>query len=387
MGHPKPSGLCIATLLLVFSLAPAQAQRERGTENGEWRYYAGDIYSTKYSPLDQINVDTVRRLRISWQREALDVTIREKYPSARVQNNFQSTPLMAGGVLYASVGLGMVAAMDAATGETIWVYDPTGQGEQPSGRAMRGVAYWRDGNDERIVFVSGEYLVALDAKTGRPISSFGKVDLKLGLSRPVGRYNWSSSPLISNDVIVVGSGVNDIGSVEGRSTKEMPPGDVRGYDVRTGKQLWLFKTIPTNGEFGNDTWEDNSWEYTGNTNVWSWMSADPGLGYVYLPLTTPTNDWYGGHRKGDNLFAESLVCLDIRTGGRKWHFQAVHHGLWDYDFPAAPILLDINVDGRPIKAVAIVSKQAFTYVFDRVTGRPIWPIEERPVPQFGREVD
>ena len=183
-------------------------------------------------------------------------------------------------------------------------------------------------------------------------------------------------PSSVRDVVVVGSSIHDV-----PTHKEWPRGDISGFDVRTGKKLWTLHSIPQKGEFGNDTWGDDSWTYTGSTNVWTNMSADEELGYVYLPFGTPTDDWYGGHRPGANLFAESLVALDAKTGKRVWHFQAVHHGVWDYDFPAAPILVDINVNGKPIKAVAQVSKQGFTYVFDRRTGAPVWPIEERPVPQ------
>ena len=259
------------------------------------------------------------------------------------------------------------------------------------GAATRGVAYWADpeSDDERIIAVVASKLVALNARTGERYLDFGEggqVDLTLGYDdRQVESFAWRSAPLVVSDIVVIGSAITDIVSQSQPALKTMPPGDVRGFHVRTGEQRWIFHTIPREGEFGNDTWltapnEDRaSWEYTGNTNMWAWPSADEELGYVYLPLSTPTSDYYGGHRHGDNLFAESLVCLDARTGQRVWHFQAVHHGLWDYDFPAAPNLIDITVDGREIKAVAIVSKQAFTYVFDRVTGEPVWPIEERSV--------
>jgi quinoprotein glucose dehydrogenase len=246
----------------------------------------------------------------------------------------------------------------------------------------RGVAYWADGDDQRILFGTGDgYLIALNAKTGKPISTFGqqgRIDLTQGLGRPVDRrlYGVSSPPVISRDVVVMGSKVHDV-----PLTKAMPPGDVRGFDVRTGKQKWQFRAIPGEGEFGNETWKQGSWKTTGSANVWTLMSADDALGYVYLPFSTPSNDNYGGNRPGDGLFGESLVCVDARTGKRIWHFQIVHHGLWDYDPPAAPNLIDIRVDGKPVKAVALVSKQGFVYVFDRVTGKSIWPIEERPVPQ------
>jgi len=298
---------------------------------------------------------------------------------------------MAGGLLYISTALGMVTALDATTGEVVWFDAPPAREGQTRGVATRGVAYWTDGTDTRILAVLGSRLVALDAKTGERDPDFGdagEIDLVQGYDdRVVESFRWRSAPLVVNDVVVIGSAIGDIINATMPALKEMPPGDVRGFDVRTGEQLWIFHTIAREGEPGNETWltglnEDRaSWEYTGNTNMWASPSADEELGYVYLPLSTPTGDYYGGHRPGDNLFAESLVCLDARTGERIWHFQAVHHGLWDYDFPAAPTLVDITVDGRDIKAVAITSKQANTYVFDRVTGEPVWPIEERPVQQ------
>ena len=268
-------------------------------------------------------------------------------------------------------------------------FDAAPEGAQRRGGSSRGVAYWTDGDDARIIAVVGSSLVALNAKTGARYPDFGaggEVNLVEGYNDPrVQSFGWRSSPIVASDVVIVGSSILDVFTSQMSALKEAPPGDVRGYDVRTGEQLWIFHTIPKEGEVGNETWLTNvdedrpSWVYTGNTNMWAWASADDELGYVYLPLSTPTGDWYGGHRHGDNLFAESLVCLDAKTGERIWHFQAVHHGLWDYDFPTAPNLVDITVDGREVKAVAIVSKQAFTYVFDRVTGEPVWPIEERPV--------
>jgi quinoprotein glucose dehydrogenase len=365
---------------------------------GEWRAYAADKASSKYSPLDQIDRHNVAGLEIAWRQLTVPSVVGQ---GRRAPLSSQNTPLMVGGLLYISTGLGSVAALDATTGEVVWFADPetADSGSSPrgsGGTATRGVAYWSDvsegetESDERIIAIVGPYLVALDARTGARYPDFGDggaVDLRRGYdTRTVDSYTWRSAPLVVNDVIVVGSYITDFLSAVQPVTKEAPPGDVRGYDVRTGEQIWIFHTIPQDGEFGNETWETNpnedrpSWEYSGHTNMWSFPSGDEELGYVYLPLTTPTNDYYGGHRPGDNLFAESLVCLDVRTGERVWHFQAVHHGLWDYDFASAPNLVDIVVDGRPIKAVAIVSKQAFTYVLDRVTGDPVWPIEERPVP-------
>ena len=355
---------------------------------GEWPAYASDKASSKYSPLDQINKENVARLQIAWRQSTIPDEARHgsTIPApARSQN----TPLMVDGLLYISTGLGSISALDATTGAVVWSADPQrGPGaEGPRGNTTRGVAYWHD----RVIAVVGPFLTAFDAKTGERVPAFGDagvVDLRRGYDdRVVESYTWRSAPLVVNEVIVVGSFNTDFLAAVQPATKEAPPGDVRGYDVRTGEQLWIFHTIPREGEFGNETWETNpnedraSWEYSGHTNMWSFPSGDEELGYVYLPLTTPTNDYYGGHRWGDNLFAESLVCLNVKTGERVWHFQAVHHGLWDYDFASAPNLIDITVDGRAIKAVAIVSKQAFTYVFDRVTGEPVWPMEERPVPQ------
>ena len=380
----RMESLLLVTLLALVASPVARAQ------TGEWRAYGADAAGTKYSPLDQITADNAGDLRVVWRQSTIPDAIRQGNavrPPAVVQN----TPLMADGRLYVSTALGTVAALDATTGEVVW-FDPLPDGVTRRGSATRGVAYWEDSDrdDARIIAVEGSTLVALNARTGARYPDFGRegeVDLTRGYdTRPVTRFSWRSAPLVVNDVVIIGSAVTDFVNETMPARKEMPPGDVRGFDVRTGEQLWIFHTVPQEGEVGNETWltgpdEDRaSWEYTGNTNMWAWPSADEELGYVYLPLSTPTNDYYGGHRPGDNLFAESLVCLDARTGERIWHFQAVHHGVWDYDFPAAPNLVDITVDGLDIKAVAIVSKQGFTYVFDRVTGEPVWPIEERPVP-------
>jgi quinoprotein glucose dehydrogenase len=349
----------------------------------EWLSYAGDKASSKYSPLDQINGDNFNRMKIAWTLRSPDEEI-EKANSNLSTWVWESTPLMVGGVLYVSTSMSQVAAIDAATGKTRWVYDPeTWKNGRPSnnGFVHRGVTYWADGEDQRILFGTGDgYLICLNAQTGKPISTFGqagRIDLTQGLSRAVDRryYGVSSPPIICRDVVVMGSKVHDVPTMP-----TMPPGDVRGFDVRTGKQQWVFRAIPGEGEFGNETWENDSWKTAGGANVWTMMSADEALGYVYLPFSTPSNDFYGVQRPGNGIFGESLVCLEARTGKRVWHFQMAHHGVWDYDLPAAPNLTDIRVNGNAVKAVAQVTKQGFVFVFDRVTGEPIWPIEERPVP-------
>jgi len=364
-------------------LAHAQEQAVPGTAT-EWLSYGGDKAGSKYSPLNQIGTENFNRLRIAWTWRSADEEIAKANPNLKTWA-WESTPLMVGGVLYVSTSLSVAAAIDAATGKTRWVYDPeTWKNGTPSnnGFVHRGVAWWAEGVDQRILFGTGDgYLICLNAQRGKPISSFGqqgRIDLTQGLGRPVDRrlYGVSSPPIICRDVVVMGSKVHDFPLV-----KEMPPGDVRGFDVRTGKQQWLFRTVPGEGEFGNETWDQGSWKTTGGANAWTLMSADEALGYVYLPFGTPSNDFYGGQRPGNGIFGESLVCLDVRTGKRIWHFQMVHHGVWDYDLPAAPNLIDIRVNGKPVPAVAQVSKQGFCYVFDRVTGKPIWPIDERPVPQ------
>ena len=366
-------------LALAWITAPAFGQS--GAVGGGWPHYAGDHGSTKYTSLDQIDKNNFKDLEILWRWESVDKLLKDK--TRFRPYDFRGTPLYAEGAIYICTNFCQIAALDAATGQTRWVHDPKSYEKGRITHAVfhhRGLEYWTDGHEQRLLIATGgRQLVSVDAKTGRPDPSFGTdgvVDLSQDLGRKVNvRDIAHSSPVIvCRDTVIVGSIINDF-----TNTKESPPGHIRGYDVRTGQLRWRFHSIPQEGEFGNDTWDDDSWKYTGNTNVWSMMSADDELGYVYLPFGTPTNDYYGGHRKGDNLFAECLVCLDAETGKRVWHFQAVHHGLWDYDFPCAPNLVDITVDGKPIKAVAQVSKQGFTYVFDRVTGKPVWPIEERSV--------
>ena len=373
----------ILRLFLVLALLPMPVIAQQGVTNGQWPAYGGDLGSTKYSPLDQIDAGNADRVSVLWQWNSPDNALSTDN-SDLIAAAFKATPIMVDGVLYIRTSLSVVAAIDAVTGEELWTFDPKSyEAGRPTnlGFNSRGVAHWAGGAESRIFLATGDSrLWALDAGTGEPITGFGSdgsIDLTGGLRREVpGRaYQVMSPPLVIGDVVVVGSSVFD-----GPRYMTAPPGDVRAFDVRTGEQRWIFHTVPQAGEHGNETWENDSWQYTGNTNVWTIMSADEELGYVYLPIGTPTNDWYGGHRLGDNLFAESIVAVEASTGQRVWHFQLVHHGVWDYDIPAAPTLIDISVDGRPIKALAQVTKQGFVYVFDPVTGEPVWPIEERPVP-------
>jgi quinoprotein glucose dehydrogenase len=371
----------VAGLVLVLVLG-AIAPNNRPI--GEWRVYGADLANTKYAPLDQISRDNVRSLRIAWRWRSIDQDVLAARPDLHTFLN-EATPLMAGGRLYTVTSLSQIAAIDPATGRTIWSYDPKAyDAGQPVnlGFVNRGLAYWRlDTDTERLYFGTGDgYLIALDAGTGRPVPSFGdagRVDLTSGLRRPVNRaeYSVTSPPIVSRGVVIVGSSVLDPVLRQAGA-----PGDVRGFDARTGKLRWTFHTIAQRGEPGAETWEDGSSERTGNANVWTIMSADESLGYVYLPVSTPTSDFYGGHRRGANLYGDSLVAVRAETGQRVWHFQTTHHGLWDYDLPAAPVLADATIGGRPRKIVAQVTKQGFCFVFDRETGEPVWPIEERPVP-------
>jgi quinoprotein glucose dehydrogenase len=376
--------------VVALAVAMATIAGRAADKNRDWPAYAGDKASTKYSPLDQIDKRTIKNLKIAWRRSGMPEELRDMYPNTLAPANYQHTPLMVDGLLYMSTAVGAVTALDPATGKTVWfdTLPPRPDGQGPArGGPTRSIAYWTDGRDARIIANVGTNLVALNAKTGKRYADFGdngQVDLLKGFERPITGWRWSSGPLVVKDVVVIGgvpAPATDILNERAKAPKEMPPDDIRGYDVRTGKMLWTFHVVPRAGELGNDTWLNDSWTYSGNSGVWSLISADEDLGYVYLPFETATGDYYGGTRPGNNLFAESIMCLDAKTGKRVWHFQTVHHGLWDYDLPAAPVLADITVNGRRIKAVAQVSKQAFVYVLDRVTGQPVWPIEERPVPQ------
>ena len=393
----RHAGLVIAAVAVVaIGLgAPPPAAAQYGAVDGEWRSYAGDPGSTKYSPLDQIDAGNFGDLRIAWRWASVDADVDLEAIASDDERlsilGLQATPLMIDGVLYLSTALYQAAAVDAGTGETVWVHDPQAYlgGRPTHAYRSRGVAYWSedDGSDARIFWGTSEaYLLAVDARTGEPIRDFGddgRVDLMEGIPRAVrGETNYqgrnligvASPPAIARDVVLTPTIVSDF-----VVRREAPPGWVKGVDARTGDVKWVFRTVPLGDDFGADTWQNESWRYSGNANIWPPLSSDEELGMFYLPTGTPTSDYYGGHRLGDNLFAESIVAVDAETGARVWHFQAVHHGVWDYDFPAAPTLLDITVDGRRIKALAQVSKQGFTYVFDRATGEPVWPIEELAV--------
>ena len=377
--HHKLSML--STVLFAMVLSPRIAAQD-------WPSYGGDNGSQKYSILDQINADNVSELEVSWEWESVDnptvAANLEAGNNRAVPAAYKATPIVVDGVMYVSTSFGRIVALDAFSGELKWSFDTAAW---EAGRPMnlgyntRGVAHWQKGDQQRLFFATYDsYLWSIDLATGMPDSDFGesgRVDLVLGLGRDFERrlYGVISPPLVTNDRVIVNSAIHD-----SPQSLEMPPGDVRAFNPETGEVVWVFHTIPQAGEYGNDTWENGSSEYTGNTNSWTIMSADDEQGIVYIPIGTPTNDWYGGKRLGDNLFAESLVAVRADTGERVWHFQTVHHGLWDYDLPAAPTLVDITVDGRPLKAVAQISKQGFTYVFDRITGEPVWPIEERAVP-------
>ena len=351
---------------------------------GEWSYFGADKAFTRYSPLDQIDRDNVRDLRIVWRRPAVDPELRAAFPELRPNAYLRSTPVKIDGVLYAPNALGLIDAFDPATGETVWQQEPVSTVMQEvAGQSTRGVDYWTDGTDQRLLLVRGEYLYAVNLKTGRRYPGFGLADqgrVDLHWDRALaGRFSWTGGPIVVGDVVIV-AGITG-GAGDGGVVREAAPEDVRGFDVRTGQLLWTFHVVPRSGEFGADTWGDGSAEYSGDLGSWCCLTADEALGHVYVPLSAPTGIAYGGHRPGDNLFSDSLVALDAKTGERAWHFQMVHHDLWEYDTVGPPTLGDIIVDDRQIKAVMQPSKTAFLYVLDRETGEPVWPIEERKVPQ------
>ena len=374
-----PTALALSLLCVAI---PASAQS--GAKNGEWQTYGGDLASTRYSPLDQIKADNFSKLEVAWRFKTDSLGPRPEF-------KLEATPLMVRGVLYSVGGSRRaVVAMDPATGEMLWMHS---ENEGARGAAAprqlsgHGLAYWTDGKEERILYVTPGYrLIALDARTGTRIPTFGKdgvVDLKQDDDQDIDLINGDiglhSTPVVAKNVVIVGAAHLTGGVPKSRKNVK---GYVRGFDVRTGKRLWIFHTIPLPGEYGSDSWDSkDSLAYTGNTGVWGQISVDEDLGLVYLPVELPTGDYFGGDRPGNGLFGESIVAVDLQTGKRKWHYQLVHHGIWDMDIPCAPILADITVNGRTVKALAQPTKQAFLYVFNRETGEPIWPIVERPVPQ------
>jgi glucose dehydrogenase len=393
-------GLCVTTMLATgcsrapesaappasdTAAPPSQAPQNPSTASNdvEWRYYGGNLAAQRYSPLDQINRDNAAKLTVAWRFATGNF-------GPRPEQRNEATPLMIDGVLYTTVGITRnVVAIDPLTGETLWLWRAIDGEERfeaaPRKTSGRGLSYWTDGqgNERLLVVTPGFHLVALDLETGRQVPGFGEngvVDLMQGVRGEVNddtSIGNSSPALVVGDVVVVGP-AHDVAMRP--PSKANLKGDVRGYDVRTGKLLWTFHTIPASGEAGYETWLEGSAEYTGNAGVWAAMAADPELGFVYLPVEAPLSDLYGGERPGNNLYGNSLVCVDAQTGRVVWHYQLIHHDIWDWDNPTAPILMDLVVDGRPIKAVAQITKQAFVYTFDRVTGEPVWPIEERPVP-------
>jgi len=376
--RPARSAQIVVAAITALAVTGAIVQAQHGAAKGEWHAWAGDVGSTRYAPLDQITADNFSKLELAW-------TFRTETLGPRPDFNLQSTPLMVNGVLYFTAGAHRDAvAVDAASGELLWMHR-LDEGARRSPRALsgRGVGYWTDGRgDERIYYVTvGYQLVALNAKTGRPVTAFGSngvIDLRDNDDQVMDLMNadvgWNGAPVVARNVVIIGASH----SATGR-TKANVKGYVRGFDARTGKRLWIFHTIPRPGELGNDTWLEDSWSYTGNTGVWTQITVDEELGIAYLPVETPTGDYFGGHRPGNGLFGESLVAVKLETGERIWHYQFVHHGIWDYDLPCAPILADITVGGKSIKAIAQPTKQGYLFVFERESGKPVWPIEERPV--------
>ena len=390
----------VAAALVAGSVAVAataqssrQAPRLPSPANGEWVSYAADVKGTRYMPLDQIDASNFSKLELAWRFSTNNLGPRPEFV-------LQGTPLMVGRTLYATGGGGnrrAIVAIDAKTGELLWKHgldEGARAAAAPRRLSGRGLAYWTDGeDDERIIYVTiGYQLVSLNARTGQPVTSFGKdgiVDLKVGvvthaagkaeqIDLEKGEIGLHAAPTVAGDTVIVGSAFSEGLNYPKKSNTR---GLARAFDVRTGKQLWKFDPFPKPGELGYDTWENNSLDYVGNMGVWAQITADVEEGLVYLPVESPTQDIYGGNRPGANLFGETLVAVDLKTGKRKWHFQFTHHPIWDLDIPAAPILADIVVDGKPIKAVAVPTKQSTLYVFDRVTGEPVWPIVEKPVPQ------
>jgi len=374
-----PSGYVVA--LAVLAAGALLVAQQPSSRQVEWAHYGGDPGGTKYSGLTDINPQNIQRLQVAWEWKHWETPLEE---FGTTPGFFESTPLMIDGVLYVTTPYNSMAALDAETGRELWRFDgeayKLGQILSGSGWKLRGTAFWRDGNKLRVFLNSRHRMFSLEAEDGRPVRSFGNagaVSLTDGLARmgDITHATQSSPPVVYRDLVIVGSQVPD------RVQLPDPMGYVQAFNARTGRRVWAFSAIPQSAKDpGAETWENESWRKNGHANVWAPMALDTARGLLYLPTSTPTSDYYGGGRPGANLFAESLVCLEAATGKMKWHFQMVHHGLWDYDTPAQPNLVTITVNGRRIDAVAQITKQGFTYVFDRVTGQPVWPIVERPVP-------
>ncbi|ODU32322.1 PQQ-binding-like beta-propeller repeat protein [Sphingopyxis sp. SCN 67-31] len=365
------------SLALALTLA---ANTAHAAATADWAHFGGDIGDTKYSALDQINAGNIKRLKVVWRAPATDPAVTSENPGLRLSNNFRNAPLVVGGVMYISNQLGQVEARDPGTGKVIWRQaNFEGEKTPTTGNASRAIAMWGKGTGARIVTVRGSYIYLLDARTGALVQSFGdrgRVDLR---EDPKNAYSWNApAPLVVKDVIVIGGQPIATGTAD--INKASLTGDIRGFDVRTGKLLWTFHTVPREGEPGTETWENETWRQGGKTKTWNGFSADEQLGYVYAPLSAPPSDYDGRLRPGDNLYSDSLVAIDVTTGKKVWHFQTVHHDLWDYDLPTPPILADIKVNGRMRKAAIQVTKTAFVFAFDRVTGEPLFPIVETPVP-------
>ena len=371
-------------ILLVSSCLIPSIVNGQNIEDGEWRYFGGDNKFNRYSPLDLINTNNVDQLSIVWHRDATAASLRDDYNGMGFEKNLRSTPLLIDGVLYAPNIFGLVEAFDPATGETVWTQEPYQQTLlEAAGISSRGIAHWQQGIDRRLMVVRGSYLYALNPQTGEPFPDFGREEpgrVNLAYSAAnANNFALTTSPLVIGNTAVIGGFLNGAG--DGGSRKEAAPENIRGFDVRTGELKWEFNVVPQAGEFGYDTWEEGSAEWSGDIGSWCCLSADNELGIVYVPLGAPTSAYYGGHRPGDNLYANSLVALDAETGKRIWHFQMIHHDLWEYDNSSPPILGDITVNGRTIKAVMQANKNGFVYVFDRTNGESVWPIVETPVPQ------
>jgi len=350
---------------------------------GEWPYYGGNKGFQRYSPLDQINATNVSKLHLVWRRPGVDASLLQKFPDLNPSHYYNATPVFVDGTLFTPNAVGLLEAIDPETGATRWVqqpYEPTLH--EAAGRSMRGIDTWRDASGVRLLLVRGSYLYAVNAADGKLFADFGeqgRVDLRLhGPNR--GQFFWSSGPIVVHNVVVVAgsNAANQAG--DGGFNRESAPDDVRGYDVRTGKLLWTFHVVPRKGEPGYDTWGSGSADYAGNLAAWCPLSADQELGLVFLPFTAPTASYFGGWRAGENLYSDSLVAVDVETGKLRWYYQMIHHDLWEYDNVGPPVLGDIQVDGRRIKAVMQANKNAFVYVLDRTSGKPVWPIEEKPVP-------